>query len=203
MALEVAEALWSAEAYLEWESAQPYKYELIDNRIVPMPGSSPSHNLINFDLAFVLTSRLESQRCQVFGIDIQLQVDPVSTYTYPDVMVVCGEAQFNYSQLPPKLENPTLLFEVLSPSTETRDRNRKREQYLGISSLQGYFLVAQDQPLIEAYTRAGTEWIYSECAGLDANLIIPALDCEIPLGEIYRRVNFDESESDVFASGSK
>lgn len=191
MAQEVAERLMSAEEYLLWESEQPYKFELIDNRIYPMPGSSPSHNLINFDLAFALTRSLESQGCQVYGIDIQLLVDPVSTYTYPDVVVVCGEAQFNYNLLPPKLENPTLIFEIISPSTESRDRNQKLEQYLQIPSLTGYFLVAQDKPLIEAHTRAGDDRLSTEYAGLKANLVIPPLDCEIPLGEIYRRVQFE------------
>ena len=193
MAQEVAERLMSAEEFLLWESEQAYKFELIDNRIYPMPGSSPSHNLINFDLAFALTRRLENQGCQVYGIDIQLLVDPVSTYTYPDVVVVCGEAQFNYKLLPPKLENPTLIFEIISPSTESRDRNQKREQYLRIPSLQGYFLVAQDEPLIEAFTRDGDEWRASEFRGLVSSLLLPALDCQIPLSEIYRRVSFADA----------
>ena len=191
MAQEVAERLMSAEEYLLWESEQPYKFELIDNTIYPMPGSSPSHNLINFDLAFALTRRLERQGCQVYGINIQLLVDPVSTYTYPDVVVVCGEAQFNYNLLPPKLENPTLVFEIISPSTESRDRNQKLQQYLQIPSLAGYFLVAQDKPLIEAHTRSGDGWPSTQFAGLYSSLRIPALDCEIPLSEIYRRVEFE------------
>lgn len=194
MATETAERLMSAEDFLLWESEQPYKYELIDNRIYPMPGSSPPHNLINFDLAFVLTRRLESQGCQVFGIDIQLQVDPASTYTYPDVIVVCGEAQFNYGLLPPKLENPTLLFEIISPSTESRDRNQKLEQYLQIPSLTGYFLVAQDKPLIEAHYRTGDDWQTVKIAGLESSLDIPVPDCEIPLSEVYRRVRFEEAQ---------
>lgn len=194
MATETVERLMSAEDFLLWESEQPYKYELIDNRIYPMPGSSPTHNLINFDLAFVLTRRLESQGCQVFGIDIQLQVDPASMYTYPDVIVVCGEAQFNYGLLPPKLENPTLLFEILSPSTETRDRNQKLEQYLQIPTLMGCFLVAQDKPLIEAHYRTGDDWQTVKIAGLESSLDIPAPNCEIPLSEVYRRVRFEETQ---------
>ena len=191
MATEVAERLMSAEEYLLWEREQPFKYELINNRTYPMPGSSPSHNLINFDLAFAIRSRLENQGCKVFGIDIQLQVDRASTYTYPDVIVVCGEAQFTRHVSQAMLENPTLIFEILSPSTESRDRNQKLDQYLEIPSLTGYYLVAQDKPLIEAHQRAGDGWHYEAFAGLDASLVIPAPVCEIPLSEVYRQVSFE------------
>ena len=112
------------------------------------------------------------------------------TYTYPDVMVVCGEQKIRADAPQSSLENPTLLFEVLSPSTEMVDRNQKLEQYRQIPSLLGYFLVAQDKPLIEAHTRSFDDWHYREYSGFDATLVIPAPECEIPLSEIYRRVNF-------------
>ena len=193
MATEVAERLMSAEEFLLWEREQPFKYELINNRTYPMPGSSPSHNLINLDLAFALRIRLENQGCKIFGIDIQLQVDRASTFTYPDVMVVCGEAQFTPDFSQAMLENPALLFDILSPSTESRDRNQKLDQYLEIPSLTGYYLVAQDKPKIEAHTRAGDVWRYETFSGLDATLVIPAPVCEIPLSEIYRQVSFTDA----------
>ncbi len=193
MATETAERLMSAEEFLLWESEQPYKFELIDNRVYEMTGVNPSHNLINFDLGIALMGRLETKGCTIFGMEIQVQVDSASTYTYPDVVVVCGEMRFRYDLSPPRLENPTLLFEILSPSTESIDRNQKYEQYLQIPSLNGYFLVAQDKPLIQAHQRAGDEWLYESFAGLEADLVIPALDCEIPLSEIYRRVSFAQA----------
>lgn len=194
MAEQLAERLMSAEEFLAWESAQPYKFELIDNRVYEMTGVNPSHNLINFDLGIALMGRLESRGCTVFGMEIQVQVDPTSMYTYPDVIVVCGEMRFRYDVSPPRLENPTLLFEILSPSTESIDRNQKMERYLQIPSLTGYYLVAQDKPLIEAHQRAGDEWLYEIFAGLDSSLVIPTLDCEIPLSEVYRRLRFEEAE---------
>ena len=190
MAIDAAERLMSAVEFLQWEREQPDKFELIDNRIIATPGSSPSHNLINFDLAFALKSRLLSKGCRVYGIDIQLQVDRALTYTYPDVAVACGEQRFRYDLNPPILENPALLFEILSPSTEMRDRGAKLDQYLRIPSLIGYFLVAQDQPLFEGYQREGDQWLFGECAGLGSSLVIPDLDCEIPLSEVYAQVSF-------------
>ena len=193
MATEIAERLLSIDEFLEWESQQPFRNELINNRVIEMTGASRSHNRINLNLAFSLEDKLHSKGCEVYAIEIGVLVNPDGTYTYPDVIVVCGEQRVRADAPQASLENPTLLFEILSPSTETRDRNQKLEQYLQISSLVGCFLVAQDKPLIEAHTRSGDDWQYREYSGMDANLLVPALDCEIPLSEVYQRVRFVEA----------
>ena len=190
MATEAAERLMSAEEFLEWESAQPYRNELIDNRIYPMPGGSRSHEIVIAALISWFYLTLMDNIGDVYA-GMQVMVDSLATYTYPDVTVVCGEPRFHRGAKSGPLENPTLLFEVSSPSTEKIDRTSKLEQYLQIPSLQGYFLVSQDKPLIEAYTRLGDEWTYSEYNGLESKLIIPTLDSEIPLEFIYRKVQFE------------
>jgi len=193
MAVEVAERLLSIDEFLEWESQQPFRNELINNRVIAMTGASRPHNRIVLDLARALEDRLHSQACEVFAVEVGVLVNLEGTYTYPDVMVVCGEQKIRADAPQSSLENPTLLFEVLSPSTEMVDRNQKLEQYRQIPSLLGYFLVAQDKPLIEAHTRSFDYWQYREYAGLDASLHIPTPDCEIPLSEIYRRVRFKDA----------
>ena len=193
MSALVAERLWSAEEFLEWESEQTLRHELINSRVVEMTGASRSHNRINFNFAFALENRLAGKGCEVFGIDMGVLVDREANFTYPDVIVVCGEPRFRSDSPQDTLENPTLLFEILSPSTESIDRNQKLRQYLQLDSLKGYFLVAQDKPLIEAYMRSGDDWLYRECAGLESGLVIAALDCEIPLSEVYRQVRFADA----------
>ncbi len=190
MAEHVAEYLMSAEDYLEWESAQSFRHELIDNRIYPMPGGSPSHESIITALVSFFFVTLYDRLGAVYGGGMKTVVDAHSTYTYPDVCVVIGEPRFRGGPTSSLLENPTLLFEVLSPSTRHIDRNRKRERYLQMPSLRAYFLVAQDQPMIEAYTRTDGEWQYSARSGLDASLHIPALGIALPLREVYHRVDF-------------
>ena len=193
MSTEAAERLMSIDEFLEWESQQPFRHELIYSRVIAMTGVGRSHNRININLAFALEQKLEDQGCEVYIIEVGLLVDREGTYTYPDVIVVCGEPKL-YGEAPQDtLENPALLFEILSPSTETVDRNQKMEQYRQIPSLLGYFLVAQDKPLIEAHTRSFEDWQYREYAGLDASLHIPTPNCEIPLSEIYRRVRFKDA----------
>ncbi len=193
MAERLAEYLVSADDYLAWESQQPYKYELIDNRIYPMTGASLSHNYISVKLAVALDSRLSDKGCAVYTSDMRVQVEQSGTYTYPDLVVLCSEPRLRPYAEQDTLLNPTLLFEILSPSTELIDRKQKHTQYLQIPSLRGYFLVSQGKPLIEAHTRKADDWRLRFFSGLDATLVIPAPACEIPLSAIYRQVSFTDA----------
>ena len=193
MAERLAEYLVSADDYLAWESQQPHKYELIDNRIYPMTGASLSHNYISVKLAVALDSRLSDKGCAVYTSDMRVQVEQSGTYTYPDLVVLCSEPRLRPYAEQDTLLNPTLLFEILSPSTELIDRKQKHTQYLQIPSLRGYFLVSQGKPLIEAHTRKADDWRLRFFSGLDATLVIPAPACEIPLSEIYRQVSFTDA----------
>lgn len=191
MAEQLAEYLVGVDEFLAWESQQPARHELIDNRIYPMTGASREHNLVAGNLVTALNFGLREKGGEIYPADMRVQIDKDGTFTYPDVVVVSGEPRFRKYVAQDTLLNPTLLFEILSPSTELVDRNQKLEQYLRIPSLMGYFLVAQDKPLIEAHLRSGDDWLTHECAGLDSNLVIPTLDCEIPLREVYRQVRFE------------
>ncbi len=192
MAERLAEYLVSADDYLAWESQQPYKYELIDNRIYPMTGASLSHNYISVKLAVALDSRLSDKGCAVYTSDMRVQVEQSGTYTYPDLVVLCSEPRLRPYAEQDTLLNPTLLFEILSPSTELIDRKQKHTQYLQIPSLRGYFLVSQGKPLIKAHTRKADDWRLRFFSGRDATLVIPAPACEIPLSAIYRQVSFTD-----------
>ncbi len=193
MATETAERLMSAEEFLLWESEQPYKNELIDNRIYPMAGGSRTHEIVIAALVSWFYFALMDRVGDVYA-GMQVMVDVLATYTYPDVTVVCAEPVFHGGAKAGPLENPTLLFEVSSPSTEKIDRSRKLEQYLEIPSLMGYFLVSQDKPLIEAYTRSGDDWTYKTYSGLASSLRIASLDDVIPLDFIYSKVQFEPDE---------
>ncbi|MDE2855241.1 MAG: Uma2 family endonuclease [Chloroflexota bacterium] len=190
MAEQLAEYLVNAADYLAWESQQPCKYELIENRIYPMTGASLSHNYICTRLAVALDSRLSQRGCAVYTSDMRVQVEESGTYTYPDLVVLCSQPRVRPYAEQDTLLNPTLLFEILSPSTELIDRKQKQAQYLEIPSLHGYFLVSQGKPLIEAHTRSADDWRLRIFSGMDATLVIPAPDCAIPLREIYQQVSF-------------
>jgi Uma2 family endonuclease len=120
---------------------------------------------------------------------------PSGLWTYPDASVVCG---------PPELEddhgdtllNPLVIFEVLSPSTEAYDRGRKFAHYRTIPALRAVVFVAQDEPLIEHFARHGdtADWLLSDCRDPAGRIAIPALSCELTLGDIYDQVAFPQDE---------
>lgn len=121
---------------------------------------------------------------------MRVQVRADATYTYPDVVVVCGEPQFADTHVD-MLLNPTLLVEVLSESTELIDRRQKLAQYRALPSVRDYLLVAQDAPRIERYTRQEAGWLYADVTGLDGIVTLDAIGCKLALREVYRKVAFE------------
>ena len=114
---------------------------------------------------------------------------PADLFTYPDVVVVCGEPSFDDREFDTLL-NPTMIVEVLSPSTEGYDRGIKSSRYRSIASLAEYLLVAQNQCHIEHLIRQadGEHWLLEELSDLNAVLELPSIGCRLSLAEIYDRV---------------
>jgi Uma2 family endonuclease len=112
-------------------------------------------------------------------------------FSYPDLSVVCGEPKFHDGRRDVLL-NPTLIIEVLSPGTELFDRGEKFRRYRTcLESLQDYVLVSTDSPMVELFQRqADGFWLYSASAGLDALARLPSIACEVPLADIYERIEF-------------
>lgn len=108
-------------------------------------------------------------------------------YHYPDIVIASGMPQFEDAHVDTLL-NPTLLIEVLSPSTEAYDRGGKFAHYRKIPTLREYLLVAQDQPSIERYVRQGNVWILTETVGLEASLPLESIDYVLCLRELYDKV---------------
>jgi Uma2 family endonuclease len=123
---------------------------------------------------------------------MRVRVAAAGLYTYPDGVVVCGGPRFDDEQ-EDTLLNPTVLIEVLSPSTEAYDRGDQFAYYRGLESLKEYVLVAQDRILVEQYVREGEQWVLTELRDLDAALVLPSIGGEVPLREIYDRVPLGEA----------
>jgi Uma2 family endonuclease len=110
-------------------------------------------------------------------------------YTYPDVTVVCGKAQFEDDHRDTLL-NPTVIVEVLSASTETYDRGKKFQNYRTLASLQEYLLVAQDEYRIEHFVRQPDgQWLLSEAKELDATLDLTSIACQLAMSDVYEKVD--------------
>lgn len=177
----------TAEEYLSLERSASYKSEFHDGQIYAMTGASRRHNLITVNIAGELRIQLKKRPCEVYSNDMRVKAVEANSYHYPDIVVVCGTPQFEDAQVDTLL-NPTLLIEVLSPSTEAYDRGGKFAHYRKMATLREYLLVVQDQPSIERYLRQGDVWILSEALGLEASVSLESIDCILSLREVYDKV---------------
>src|SRR5438067_8993045 len=164
----------SPEEYLRRERLAEYKSEYLNGEIFAMAGASEQHNLIAGNIFGELREQLKTGSCRAYTSDMRVRVRSNGLYTYPDVIVVCGEPQFEDKEVD-SLVNPTMLIEVLSPSTERYDRIAKTSYYRTIDSLAEYLLVAQDEISLEQYViNADGQWIMLECLTHDAVIVLPS-----------------------------
>ena len=170
-------------------------YEYINGDVVAMSGGKPAHTAISMDILVELAKRLDGKPYEVFNPDMRVRYNAVGNYYYPDVVVVCGEPNYVEGQTVGTLTNPTIIFEVSSPSTAERDKTLKWEHYQNIPSLQEYIIVEQNRPQVWQFVRQTenpkVQWLYEATSGLDKTLRLPTLDVEIPLRAIYRRAELD------------
>jgi Uma2 family endonuclease len=192
MAVRVSQR-YSPEEYLARERKAEYKSEYIDGFIVAMAGASEAHSLIVVNVAGELRARLKSQPCRTYATDMRVKVSNAGLYTYPDVSVVCGERRFEDVEVDTLL-NPNVLVEVLSESTEAYDRGKKFARYQWLESLTDYVLIAQDEARVEHFVRQGEHWLLTVITGLEGTLRLESVGCELPLREIYDRVEFPQED---------
>jgi Uma2 family endonuclease len=177
----------SPKSYLSLDRVAERKSEYLDGQMVAMSGGSRDHSRIKLDLAWLVRGQLDDTACEPFGSDLRVRVD-ADRYAYPDLSVVCGESRFEdeHSDI---LINPTLIVEVLSPSTEALDRGEKWGRYRRMPSLRQYVLISQDRPLVEVFTRAGDVWTFHDTRGLDAEIRMEAIGVVLRLADLYARVS--------------
>ncbi len=185
---------YTMEQYAALENEAEYKSEFIAGRIYAMSGGTPYHSLIAGNIIRELGNLLKRGLCQVFTSDLRVGIMPIDVETYPDVTVVCGELHVNPFDKN-SIINPSVIFEVLSPSTERYDRGEKWARYRRLDSLEEYLLVSQDKPEVEQYVRQESGWSYKAVEGLDAASVLTVLGVTLPLAEIYDRITFEESVS--------
>ncbi|HWE36618.1 MAG TPA: Uma2 family endonuclease [Isosphaeraceae bacterium] len=194
MSTAAARSRPSPEEYLVHERRAQLRHEYRDGVITAMAGTSREHSLILMNLARDVGVQLRHRPCEVHGSDLRVAVTAAGLDTYPDLTIVCGEPQFLDNQFDTLL-NPTVVIEILSPSTEDDDRGEKFERYKRLESLREYVLVAQDRARVERFTRRGDEWVLAEFDSLDDVLRLESIGCEIPLREVYAKVAFPDRDT--------
>ncbi len=181
----------SPDEFLAFERAADEKHEYYDGIIVAMSGAKRAHNTISTNLNGLLWQHFKGKNCENYSNDMRVFVPKTRLFAYPDIVVICGEPQFQ-DNVPDTLTNPILLIEILSDSTEGYDRGLKFQNYRSIDSLKEYVLVSQDKASVEKYIKHGDGfWRLSEATGLDELITLESIDCSLTLADVYDKVNFD------------
>ena len=199
---------FTPEEYLLLEERSPYKSQYINGEIFPMGedttsapsmmgGAQPNHVLIVTNIVIGLGSQFRGRPCRVFSADLRVAIDPGSIYTYPDVVALCGQPQYEMARNPISLLNPQVIFEVLSPSTEAYDRGDKLAFYRRLASLTDYVLVSSDRMQVEHYTRQEGGWRLTDHFQPTDRLVFASLESELSPGEIYDKVDLPAPRSAV------
>lgn len=185
---------YSPTEYLELEIISEYRHEYIDGQIIPMTGGTPNHNQIALNLSATLNFALKRQPYRVFIADQRLWIPKKRIHTYPDVMVVAGSLEFSEGRKD-TITNPLVICEVLSKSTRSYDRDEKFAAYRTIPSFQEYILIDQYKNHVEQYSKTdGKKWLFSEYEEENSILILSSTQFQIPLSDIYDKVDFEAKE---------
>ena len=206
MSLPRAHTRYAVGEYLAIERESEERHEYLDGQIYAMAGESPEHGAICTNLTRIISTQLLGSPCQVFSKDMKVRSGPSpklgqtttkGLYSYPDLLVVCGELRF-HDEHRDVLLNPVVIIEVLSPATEAFDRGEKWARYqTWLPELTNYLLVSQTKPRIEHFHRgAGGEWVYSLVNSLEDSLSLDSVGCVIQLTEVYDRIIFPVEESE-------
>ena len=184
------------EEYLRRERDSTTRLEYYRGEVFDVSGGTFEHSRICANVIGELGNRLKGTSCGVQDSNLRIQVLPTTLYTYPDASVLCGEPQFDPLDAGRQtLTNPTLIVEVLSPSTESWDRGGKFDNYRLIDTLREYVLVRSDAARVETFLRQPDgRWLFGVAAGLDAAASLGSIGVELPLAEVYRGVVLPQQE---------
>lgn len=187
--------LISPSQYLADEATAATRREYVGGVIYAMSGASIRHNRIATNLLTSLGGRLKGKRCEPFNSDmkVRIQLPTHVRFYYPDAMVVCRSNPEDDSFQ----DSPAVVFEVLSAGTRRVDEGEKREAYLTIPSLHAYVLVEQEVAALVVYRRTEQGFVREVVDGPDAQLLLPELDLELPLEELYERVSFEPEAEQI------
>ncbi|MEO6733360.1 MAG: Uma2 family endonuclease [Ferruginibacter sp.] len=181
----------SEQEYLEAERKALEKHEYYKGEIFAMSGASFLHNKIFSNLFGGLASKLKGKSCVPYGSDLRIHIPSNSLYTYPDISIICGEIEPTDDQFD-TATNPSVIVEILSPSTKDYDKGSKFTLYRNIETLKEYILVDSTSISVEKFIRnPDNSWVLTEYKLLTDIFVISTVDITITLSDIYEGVRFD------------
>jgi Uma2 family endonuclease len=179
------------EQYLDIESKAEFRSEYINGEMFAMSGGTPNHARIVSNAVRRLGEQLDDRPCEVFGGDLRLYSAKYKIFTYPDVLVACGQHRLLEGRRD-TLTDATVIIEVLSPSTKNYDRSEKFRFYRSLPSFSEYLLLAQDEIRAEHHVRQPDgSWLFREFTGPADEIGLKSIGCHLQLRSLYARVEFE------------
>jgi Uma2 family endonuclease len=183
------------EEYLEIERKAEFKSEYYQGEMFAMSRARFAHIQIITNTASLLHQQLRQRPCQPLSNDMRVCVKPSGLYTYPDIVIVCGELQF-LDNILDTLLNPTVIIEVLSESTEAYDRGGKFELYRSLDTLAEYVMIGSQRVSVERYTRqADGTWNLRAKNRLEDSIDLRSVECHLALADLYEKVEFPKDQA--------
>src|SRR5713226_98474 len=177
----------SLEEYLTLvENDHEHAYEYLDGPVYMMTGGSPDHSIIGSNINGILKDLLKGRRCIVYNLDVYFQISE-NYRVCPDAAVSCDPRDRGAQEA---IHYPSLVVEVLSPTTEARDRGKKSLLYRSCPTIQEYLLVNAESPIIEVFRREKNGFWTLYTLGLDDSLALTSLGLHFSVAEIYQNTSF-------------
>ena len=205
MSVAPLESWYSVDEYLELERKAEERHQYVDGYIFAMAGESPEHADISSNLLALLHAAVRGTPCRVRTKDTKVRSGPAIAhrrsarvlFSYPDIVVICGEPEY-HDQHRDVILNPRVILEVLSDSTEAFDRGEKFQRFqVWNPTLTDYILVSQRAPIVEHYIRQPEDrWSYQIIAGLGESFSIESIGCTLQMADLYERIVFPLDEED-------
>jgi Uma2 family endonuclease len=182
---------YTMEEFLQFTETSEFKYEYFNGETLPVSATTQAHAEVAGNLTSIFKSKLKPRGCKCFQESVFLRLKSNNSLFLPDVLITCDSVDIS-----PKsrfVDNPSIIVEILSESTESRDRGEKWEQYRKIHSLRYFILVSQFKPLVEVYGRphAHSLFYFEAFEGLDAVVDLREMDLKIPMHDIYDGIVFE------------
>lgn len=170
--------------YVALEASSNIKHEFLDGRIYAMAGGTPDHAALAATVVGLIFGQLEGRPCRVHSSDLRIRILATGLATYPDVSVVCGTRELDPNDAQ-AVTNPTLVVEVLSPSTADYDRGDKLAHYQRVLSMRQVVLIAHDRRLIQVWTRGADDaWSLREAVDGD-RAELGSIGCTLEVRRLY------------------
>lgn len=184
----------SMQDYFEFETESPFRHEYMDGVMYAMAGGKKPHHLISRNLSGMLYVRLRGRRCTNTTSNMKLKLpsqDPEEAeLCYPDEMISCDPTDEGETDGHAWIQRPSVIFEIISPSTRRIDIGPKRDGYLAIPALDAYVRIEQDRPEVLVEKRSGNLWVVDRVIGLEQTIHLPTVEVALPLAELYEDVKF-------------